>query len=209
MTRRSLSRLSLCDCRYRDMYQWDDGSTGYFLHYSTLHNHQTECSAIIRPGLLDLLNCTPNFVELILCEDYAPPEQLRGGKSAALKGPVAHISNPAMASVPVPHVVCPSGHWTHPFLACDVLSDCWGRGALRQSGGSDAERNMTSSYKSTLSTLFTCRNGVEHVPYSLVCDHSQDCLDDSDEDFCVYPSCSSSEQYDCINKQVRHSKRGS
>jgi hypothetical protein len=34
-----------------------------------------------------------------------------------------------------------------------------------------------------------CANDVQHVPYTFVCDHHDDCQDGSDEAFCVFPAC--------------------
>nr|KAG5710971.1 hypothetical protein BaRGS_013705 [Batillaria attramentaria] len=48
-------------------------------------------------------------------------------------------------------------------------------------------------------------NEIEHVPYTLVCDHRSDCKDDSDEDFCVFPPCDPFLQYHCGNKQCPNS----
>ncbi|KAL8603654.1 hypothetical protein ACOMHN_017151 [Nucella lapillus] len=36
--------------------------------------------------------------------------------------------------------------------------------------------------------MFLCRNGRQHVQYSLLCDHHNDCNDESDEDFCAFPA---------------------
>ena len=110
-------------------------------------------------------------------------------------------------SIAFPHVACSSGHYTHQFLACDAQSHCMQRGPSGQGSGRDDA--LMSLCMSILSTLFTCRNDVEHVPYSLVCDHSQDCLDSSDEDFCFHPSCSGSRLFECGNKQVKRKKNAS
>nr|KAG5710982.1 hypothetical protein BaRGS_013716 [Batillaria attramentaria] len=48
-------------------------------------------------------------------------------------------------------------------------------------------------------------NEIEHVPYTLVCDHRSDCKDDSDEDFCVFPPCDPFLQYHCGDKQCPNS----
>ena len=178
------------------MYQWDDGTMGYFAQYHMNHKSSL-CTNIRRAGPLRVYACTDVAAKHFLCEGDKTKKISRIKQRGVIR-----LSKPSTSFAHVMHVVCPSGHWTHTFLACDVLSDCWGRGALRQGGGSDAERNMTSFCRSTLSTLFTCRNGVEYVPYSLVCDHSPDCQDSSDEDFCVYPSCSHRDQFECNNKQV-------
>ena len=138
-----------------------------------------------------------------LCEEDETPEQTYTSQNGAPGRRRIVLSQLSNSSAPVPHVICPSGHWTHELLACDVKSACWQHGQPGDSSGRGT-RSMTSLCQSPLSVLFTCRNGVGHVPYSLVCDHSQDCLDFSDEDFCVHPSCSGSWQFECVSKQVRH-----
>jgi hypothetical protein len=53
-----------------------------------------------------------------------------------------------------------------------------------------------------LPPTFTCNN-VQLVPYSLVCDFRPDCVDASDEDFCVYERCTGSTPFSCSDgKQV-------
>ena len=49
---------------------------------------------------------------------------------------------------------------------------------------------------------FLCINGLQFVPYSLVCDFRVDCGDGSDENFCQYLPCDIPRQYECLNKQV-------
>ena len=114
-----------------------------------------------------------------------------------------HVHLPYLdnSTVGFPHAVCSAGHYTHKFLACDIQSDCRQRDPLGKSRESDD--TLVTLCKSMLATLFTCRNDIEHVPYSLVCDHSQDCLDSSDEDFCVHPPCSGRGLFECANKQVK------
>ncbi|KAK7108835.1 hypothetical protein V1264_016499 [Littorina saxatilis] len=102
-------------------------------------------------------------------------------------------------------VVCPRGHLVHSFLACDPSSACFaaddiGFSSRRESWAlpsySSCDVNMTS-----LPPSFTCANGADHVPYTFVCDHRQDCLDNSDEDFCVYPPCNVTWQFQCRSHQ--------
>ena len=81
-------------------------------------------------------------------------------------------------SSPVSLVGCPLGHTARDFLACDIRSKCWSRDAT------ECRAPLTP-----LPPSFTCTNGVERVPYTLVCDIRPDCSDDSDETFCVYPPC--------------------
>ncbi|PVD29181.1 hypothetical protein C0Q70_11778 [Pomacea canaliculata] len=46
--------------------------------------------------------------------------------------------------------------------------------------------------------MFQCYYNSQTIPYSLLCDYRSDCLDGSDERFCVFPACAEST---CENKQ--------
>ena len=105
-------------------------------------------------------------------------------------------------------VTCPSGHVTHTFLACDVSAFCWAGSsitfsllpelwALPTSQSCKAHVALTS-----LPPSFPCESDVWRVPYTLVCDHRQDCVDGSDEAFCTFPPCQWQSQHQCANKQV-------
>ena len=105
-------------------------------------------------------------------------------------------------------VTCPKGHVTHSFLSCDVSTSCW------------AERDITFSLRPETWALpapqscparlavtspppsFPCDVDKRRVPYSLVCDHRRDCLDDSDETFCKFTPCDWKSQFQCHSKQV-------
>ena len=91
-------------------------------------------------------------------------------------------------------VECPDGHMTHVYLACDVHSACF---ALDSSTSVSCPAPLTP-----LPPSFTCNNGVQHVPYTLVCDHRSDCSDRSDERFCVFTPCNVTSQFECKNKEV-------
>ena len=94
-------------------------------------------------------------------------------------------------------VECPDGHMTHVHLACDVHSACF---ALDSSTSVSCPAPLTP-----LPPSFTCNNGVQHVPYTLVCDHHSDCSDRSDERFCVFTPCNVTSQFECTNRQVGYS----
>ena len=130
-----------------------------------------------------------------------------GGGSPA----IPELANPPTdkaADLDVTSVVCPSGHSTHAFLACDVQSACWADGDfLAYRSGSDGGWDVptSSSCRAPLTSLppsFRCRTLGQRVPYSVVCDFRPDCLDASDEDFCTFPPCDPHSQFQCNNKQV-------
>ena len=161
-----------------------------------------ECVHANPADKLVLNHCTFHHTKLLLCEDDGFPATNDGSQHGLSGRRGIQLPKPTNSSLPFPHVTCPSGHRTHEFLACDVMSRCWQHDNVRQSSERDPRRNVTSQCQSLLSTLFTCRTTAELVPYSLVCDHHQDCLDASDEYFCVHPMCSGTQHFECSNKQV-------
>ncbi|XP_076464779.1 uncharacterized protein LOC143296633 [Babylonia areolata] len=99
------------------------------------------------------------------------------------------------------YVTCPSGHVTQTFMACDVKSVCWANQI-------DASTEACDYHVTPPPPSMECMNGVDHVPYTLVCDHRPDCSDNSDENFCVFPSCRVLGKFQCSNKQcVAHDLR--
>ena len=103
-------------------------------------------------------------------------------------------------------VICPSGHVTHTFLACDVATFCLAEGKLTTSLRPEAwalpTSHSCSEYLTSLPPYFLCRSEQQHVPYTLVCDHQPHCLDGSDETFCKYLPCQWEFQFQCLSEQV-------
>ena len=92
---------------------------------------------------------------------------------------------------------------THELLACDAQSYCWGQ--VDVIATDDRKTSTSSSCGAPLTSTppsFACESGADRVPYSMVCDHSRDCLDSSDEDFCHFDSCFGGTQFECSSKQV-------
>ena len=93
------------------------------------------------------------------------------------------------------YVTCPQGHMTHDFLSCDLLSLCL---AVKEKWGVVNTETAwdVPPFSSCLSKRqppppsFPCSNGLQHVPYTLVCDHQNDCQDGSDDRFCHFSPCS-------------------
>ncbi|KAK7103352.1 hypothetical protein V1264_018270 [Littorina saxatilis] len=109
-------------------------------------------------------------------------------------------------------VECPSGHVTHSFLACDKLASCFApREEMRFSSARESwDKPLSTSCRAPMTSLppsFPCERGSQRVPYSMVCDHRQDCQDDaSDEDFCVFSSCSARRLRRCGRSQQCYSE---
>ena len=140
-----------------------------------------------------------------LCEKDWIPERTDEKSNGVSERRKIKFSEPNMSpNQNFTKTVCLSGHWTRDFLACDTKSACLQNEHFMLDSECGVKSNLNSLCQSSLSTLFQCRTGVGRVSYSLVCDHRQDCLDNSDEDFCVYPLCAGAHQFECANKQVRH-----
>ena len=182
------------------MLQWDDTTIGYFGEsYVRL---PFTCGVINYPGTVLLGSCQDGYNTAALCERDESSTEAMTVQNDAPRRPGVQLPVPSDSTVDVAHTVCPSGHWTHEFLACDVLSACWRQDSFRLWSGSKIKRTMTSSCLFPFTEMFTCTSGVGRVPYSLVCDHGQDCPDNSDEDFCGHPSCNGAGQFQCSNKQA-------
>lgn len=95
-------------------------------------------------------------------------------------------------------VKCPSGHFTHSFLACDVQSSCWAQQDLDLGKSASCHPSLMTSVPPS----YACADGVGHVPYTLVCDHRPDCNDHSDELFCIFPTCETNDNFHCGHRQV-------
>ena len=154
-------------------------------------------------------NCNVPLRADYLCE-FAPlpTNAADAGTPASPLGVV--LAPPSRLWLPVPRVTCPDGHLTHAFLACDAESVCW----RRPYGDAESEvwgvPSVTScpAPMTSLPAMFTCSSGAQRVPYSLVCDHRQQCGDGSDESFCVFPPCSASTPLQCdTTSQVHYSGR--
>ena len=135
----------------------------------------------------------------------------RGGKNLQLLAPSPNLPQINVTTVGRNgdqwwSVICSSSHLTHAFLACDVATFCWAEGkiitSLRPDSWSVPTSQSCPAKLSSLPPYFLCQSEEQHVPYTLVCDHRPDCLDDSDERFCEYLSCQQEFQFQCSNKQV-------
>ena len=161
------------------------------------------CAYILRHSKISLDNCYKRRTGQILCEQGATSDDSNANQKGATYQRETRVPKPVNGSIQFLYVDCPTGHWTHAFLACDRRTDCLRHEQIWTGTGLDKD----TVCQLPLAALFTCKNRVEHVPYSLLCDHSQDCLDSSDEDFCVHRSCSGTWQLECANRQVKRAER--
>lgn len=172
--------------RYKWMWQWADYSMAFSLNF-TAPGTSPACGFLSFPNTsqfhrLATDRCDRRMPAHILCEKMpssASPLAVESTKTGATPSQIAYIR-------------CPDGHVTHQFLACDVKSACW----------VTISRLPCTAPLTPLPPSFLCANDGERVPYSLVCDHREDCADGSDENFCVFAPCSFSFPFHCGNNEV-------
>ena len=182
-------------CRYKDMWRHLDGTiahyTGPMFVDSLSFESSVNCGALTPDGIFKLKR-KKEYIAGYLCE-Y--PTTTTGDPANIVNDIVrkGKSSKEAWSQTSL-FLQCPQSHVTHTYLACDEDSACYG-----VSG--DCAAGLTS-----FPLPFVCYNDVEHVPYTLVCDHRSDCSDHSDEDFCHYAPCSVSSQFQCTDKAVNSSR---
>ena len=107
--------------------------------------------------------------------------------------------------------LCPSGHFTRDFLACDLQAACHVNHEMKCPLALTTARDTSRSWNNTGQgrlklvedlKMFVCENQAQTLPYSLVCDFARDCSDGSDESFCEYKTnqCGKNE-YQCDSGQ--------
>ena len=135
-----------------------------------------------------------------LCETRTPGTIDRKTKDRALP------LRPLNATVSENHTTmttCSAGHKAHCFLAVDAHSACWDDDNFVRV--EEALSPATSSFcwhaMAKIPVHFLCFGQKDPLPYTLVCDHRQDCLDNSDEEFCVFPPCTGDTPLRCASNQ--------
>ena len=193
--------------RYKHTVTWEDGTIAYATHYEKLINTgYPYCGKMLARGsefeelktrareiwtnLVRLSKCTdlrwPMF-GTYLCE-FDNPSTLTNRPVSKVQ--IADLKQPAL---PPGFVSCPSRHITHTYFACDMLSACWAGydvafGSSRKTWDIPSHDTCPISMTS-LPPSYACARLEQRIPYTLVCDHRQDCTDNSDEDFCFHAKC--------------------
>ena len=186
---------SVFHCRYQHSWMWSDDTLAIFLSIiGSSSGVAAPYCAMMEAGnanhTLSAVACDQKLKGSFLCELHAGPTSDDALTPVQFPALSSWSLSPRMAS-------CDHNHITHSFLACDPKANC---------SAVDLASSISCSEGrfSPAVPFFTCRNGVERVPFSLVCDHRADCCDSSDEDFCQFPACLRRKQFYCKNKkQVR------
>ena len=161
---------------------WTDNTLAYNVPYTTdISDRSKQCGFIQKDtaGKVTMISKCGQLVSSdILCQvaRFTAPSQSER----------IEVQFPDDRNFSLPHAVC-KNHVTLSFLPCDVsLVDR----SCDVTAGSQCLRDQ--KYPD-----FLCRSGGQQVSYSFLCDHRQDCWDDSDEDFCSLGECAHSMAMPC------------
>ena len=171
------------------MWQWSDNTTALYYNISW--------SSRVSAPYCAAFDTSERQLKVIKCDTFLKAEYLCEVPTHTVQQsqPQQQLPVPAKpASTIAGMIECPNQEATRHFLGCDTSSG--GRNSPDTPPCPQDRRDLDSLW-------FQCRDNSGCVPYTLVCDHRQDCADGSDEDFCVFQPCDWS-QFACHNKkQVR------
>ena len=191
---------------YRKFCKWSDNTMIYNLDFikiyksyinttkAAYHLYTTYPKRLLGTGGVGVTN--------ILCEKSIPVEEILLYPSVSLPSvslPASYFTNTRQSLT-----LCPHGHVTHEFLVCDHKAQCGqvlyeSVCTFLNSTGNSTEVVLAAAKRSSFHmSTYTCSAGAVTIPYTLVCDFTSDCPDQSDESFCTHPSCSA---FTCKNGQ--------
>ena len=161
---------------YYCVYQWTSGSVNYHGAFLPKFPYPacaayTDISKKWREMFIHCKGDVYSARKYCLCEDK--PTERRAQKDVSTQSVQLHSANISSSSS-IRLVQCSSGHSIQLFVSCEPRSEC----------APVSESRATSSR--CPSTLFACETSRDHVSYTLVCNNRRDCLDGSDETFCVF-----------------------
>ncbi|XP_076457564.1 uncharacterized protein LOC143291547 [Babylonia areolata] len=189
------------------MWKWMDGTIAYYLGMRHHIREKAEVGAILGPHstvqfdhwlpryqvrnslVVAYTDVTPSESVAYLCEDDRGRDFTNVYDKQTSVIQLSDVED--FTSGRARLLQCPDNHTTHDFLSCNVQSDCWARDQV----------TCHVPGLSSLPPMYLCARGTSRIAYSQVCDFRKDCPENSDEDFCVYPSCRHGE-IQCGNKEV-------
>lgn len=181
--------------RYQFSWMWSDETIALYLDLTFTGAKSPHCAAFTRTETkkLSIITCDERVAASYICETHFQTE------ADAATNSTSELVFPTPSDWTMESMAkCPLKHMTRNFLACDLKSSCF---------ATDQQKSETCTAEvPPAGPYFTCRNQIERVPYSLVCDYRADCCDHSDEDFCQFPVCGG-QLYLCANKQVKRNSR--
>ena len=187
---------------YRNMSRWIDNVINYSIRGKEatmpLSVGGKACSAYNRfndfDTKLSFSFCTGIYLNNYVCEKPAHRTNDESGLDRTSLFPAEQPKN----KLAMPFIRCPSRHVTHDFLACHGQSRC--RTDPSKSRCFFSSSAITSEELTSFTLKFPCVTVKERIPYTFVCDYRKDCVDASDEVFCVHanPNCTG---FTCENGQ--------
>ena len=195
---------------YRQSLRWVDGTIFYIANLliysrdSTIYEPLCVGVAVYNQiRTISLRECWYAWCDGFLCERKIKSEN--SVPSLPVNFPKLNESFDALPQSHPSLVMCPARHMVHAFLACDAQSSC----GVNQSPGrcevltidsrlkhkdnrhgrtQQGQTNDTESqpvHETVVSVdMFQCHEFGGTIPYTLVCDFREDCVDRSDETFC-------------------------
>ena len=138
-----------------------------------------------------------------LCEKDLETAKDGGKEQQAL--PLAPLNRTITRMYGKRMVRCPAGHVMHCFLSIHFNSACWEYDDVMDKGQALWQQHpeLLSCWRplQAIPVHFVCRGSGHPLPYTLVCDHRQDCWDNTDEEFCVFPPCAGDTPRKCASNQ--------
>ncbi|KAL8574516.1 hypothetical protein ACOMHN_060186 [Nucella lapillus] len=180
---------------YQYQTEWADGTLALYKGIVIDWGDVKTCAQLMTHVKLVLLTYVCNIPEASfhLCELGKPGEANSSQEESSSMPYRQVLPDPHNQIIPFPHLACPGGHVTHIALICDSKS-CFPQSFL---SNDDLDPPSCRVDIHPLPPSFVCRGGHESVAYTLVCDYRQDCVDGSDESFCVFQPCSGDRPYQC------------
>ena len=187
--------------RYSQLHMWMDGTVAYSGVKEVQQGIRFNCGVYICGLQYYILvhNCSKASNLPLLCEFDDPVDMFSGKPAVGIQLPPISLNYSHQSAQFL--ITCPHGDLVHAFLACDASSKCWATQSTLTYDLSDAPSNTScpATSMTLLPPSYECVMGGGRVPYTWVCDHRQDCSDDSDEKFCRHPLCGGIKPLQCGN----------
>ena len=178
---------------YKRMSRWIDNVINYNVHirgsFAALSKFGRKTCAhynvyYVYHPLLSYTACSFRYEDQYVCETLI--DETRGEGTGPNRTSIFQGEEQSEERIVSPFVRCPSGHVTYELFACHRQSHC----------GTDRSKArcffppsvMTSEEQHMFTLTFLCATMEEYIPHTFVCDFKKDCVDASDEVFCVHGS---------------------
>ncbi|PVD29173.1 hypothetical protein C0Q70_11770 [Pomacea canaliculata] len=180
------------DLMYSGVLQWVDETMAYYVQLEELDSRSglsPMCMFIDAENtlVLSFVKCDVTNPSKFMCE-FPKTNNVSAIPQTSPTYPVIIANNTPDSVQSVSFVKCSHRHVAIDFLSCAKDSNC------------DVKRDISMCELPGKGSfpMFKCDDNVQTIPYTLVCDYRPDCVDNSDENFCVIPECT---KFLCRNQQ--------